>query len=199
MIIYTFPIISALIGWFTNFLAVKMLFRPREEVDLYIFKLQGVFPKRQKKLASSIGRMVALELLSTDDIKVKINTPESVSMMLGKVSEKLDDYLNNRLSQKYPIISTFLTEGVRTKIKNEFLSELEVMVPSMIDNFMDSIDKTFDVEATIREKVELLSSKKLEDLIMGILSKEFRFLELIGALVGFIIGCFQVAMVQIGL
>jgi len=62
--IYTLPFIAAIIGWFTNFLAVKMLFYPREKIKILFFELQGVFPKRQELLAVRIGKLVADDLLS---------------------------------------------------------------------------------------------------------------------------------------
>jgi len=67
--IYTLPIVGALLGWFTNFIAIKMLFHPRKPMKFLFWTLQGIFPKRQEKIASQIGTMVAQELFSIDDIK----------------------------------------------------------------------------------------------------------------------------------
>jgi len=53
MLIYTLPFIAAIIGWVTNYLAIKMLFHPREKINLIFFSLQGIFPKRQKGLYRS--------------------------------------------------------------------------------------------------------------------------------------------------
>lgn len=44
------PVICALIGWFTNFLAVKMLFHPHKPIKIGPFTIQGIFPKRQSWL-----------------------------------------------------------------------------------------------------------------------------------------------------
>ncbi|MCI5055366.1 MAG: DUF445 family protein, partial [Flavobacteriales bacterium] len=194
MLVYIFPIISALIGWFTNFLAVKMLFRPRKPVNIGFYKVQGIFPKRQKKLAERIGKMVADELLSTEDIKAKLDTPETKQVLLNKVGEKFDDYLSNKLAEKYPIISTFLTDGMKQKIRDEFTAELGAIIPTLISDFVGSLDQVFDVEETIRTKVEELSIEKLEGLIMGILKKEFVFIELVGAVIGFLVGCLMLLL-----
>jgi len=47
------PIIGFIIGYLTNYLAIKMLFRPRKK----ILGIQGVLPKRKAKLAKSIGEI----------------------------------------------------------------------------------------------------------------------------------------------
>jgi uncharacterized membrane protein YheB (UPF0754 family) len=54
------------------------------------------------------------------------------------------------------------------------------------------------VEQIIQERVALLPAEKLEGLIMKLLKKEFKFIEYIGAIVGFVIGLLQVAMVAWG-
>ena len=69
--IYTFPFISALIGWLTNYVAVKMLFHPRVPINILGIKIQGVFPKRHKMFAEKIGNVVGGQLFSFDDIKDK--------------------------------------------------------------------------------------------------------------------------------
>ena len=68
MIIYSLPLVGALIGWFTNYLAVKMLFHPRDEKKILFLRIQGVFPKRQQALAHKVGMLVSSELISTGEI-----------------------------------------------------------------------------------------------------------------------------------
>ena len=58
-ILILLPIIAALIGWLTNYLAVKMLFHPKLPLQVLGFSIQGVFPKRQKQLADKLGSLVA--------------------------------------------------------------------------------------------------------------------------------------------
>ena len=67
--LYIIPFISAGIGWFTNFIAIKMLFYPREEKNFLLFRFQGIFPKRQEVLAGRLGKIVAEELFSLGDYK----------------------------------------------------------------------------------------------------------------------------------
>ena len=56
MTIYLIPFISAFIGWFTNWIAIKMLFHPKEEKNILGIKIQGIFPKRQQQFAEKPQR-----------------------------------------------------------------------------------------------------------------------------------------------
>ncbi len=64
------PLVGAVIGYFTNFLAVKMLFRPRQEVKVFGHTLPftpGIIPKNKPRLAHAIGQAVANVLLTKED------------------------------------------------------------------------------------------------------------------------------------
>ena len=56
--------IGAMIGWITNYIAIKMLFRPYKEMNFLFFKIQGLIPKRRSEIAVSIADTVQKELIS---------------------------------------------------------------------------------------------------------------------------------------
>ncbi|MFT4545906.1 MAG: uncharacterized membrane protein YheB (UPF0754 family) [Bacteroidia bacterium] len=197
--IYTLPFIAALVGWFTNFIAVKMLFHPKKPVNvLGVYKLQGIFPKNQEEVAEKIGKMVAEELLSSEDLKEKLNNPENLLSIKKLVEAKIDYYLNVTFPKSYPITAVLVGDKRKANFKTTVMGEIDESVPAMINSYMDNIEEKFNVEHIIKEKVALLPPKRLEDLIMKLLKREFKFIEYIGAVIGFIIGWIQVLMIQIG-
>ena len=66
-LLFLLPLIAALIGWMTNYIAVKMLFHPKEPKKIVGITFHGVFPKRQNVLAEKLGQLVADELFSISD------------------------------------------------------------------------------------------------------------------------------------
>lgn len=192
------PIIAAAIGWFTNWIAVKMLFHPRKKIRILFFDIQGIFPKRQYAMAEKIGKMVATELLNVSDFKERINDPKNLTAINQNIEAKVDQYLDETFPNKYPMMSMLLGKKARVKMKKDFLQEVQQVTPVVIDKYMENLEGTFDVEKIVRQKVSLLSPVTLENLIMGILKKEFQFIELIGAVLGFMIGVIQVLLVLAG-
>ncbi len=57
------------------------------------------------------------------------------------------------------------------------------------------MEESVDIQALVREKVQAFSSNKIEELLVGFMEQEFRFIEIIGAVLGFLIGCIQVFLV----
>jgi uncharacterized membrane protein YheB (UPF0754 family) len=196
MLIFLIPLISAFIGWITNLIAIKMLFHPRKPVSLGFYTLQGIFPKRQQQFAAKLGKLVADELLSFEDIAGKLSNPERVRSMLPQIAEQMDDFLHHRLPESMPVLSTFIGDQTIQKIKTVFMTEMEAMLPQMIRNYVDGMRTDLDLEDIVTEKVSGFSSDKLEEILYSIMKKEFRFVEIIGGVLGFMIGLIQVLITQ---
>ena len=197
MLIYTLPIIAALTGWITNFIAVKMLFHPREKVKFLFFEFQGIFPKRQKALAEKLGKIVANELFSFKDIKHSLQDPKNLEEVHTLIGSKLDDFLENRMIESMPMLYVFMSDEMRVKIKDTLQAELQLMLPDLLESFAARIEQQVDIEKTVYNKVANFSSDKLESILYDIMSKEFRFIEILGGVLGFIIGLIQVGLVAL--
>ncbi|MBL4657495.1 MAG: DUF445 family protein [Flavobacteriales bacterium] len=194
--IYTLPFIAAIIGWFTSYLAVKMLFHPREPVNLFFFTLHGIFPKKKEVLAQRIGKLVADDLLSMKDIQEILNQPENVSQINKTIEEKLEFYLANTFPEKYPMLSFFVGDKSRGKIKEAMMVEMETMGPEVMQQAFTNLESTLDIEEFIKDRVSNFSTDQIEKLIQGILASEFAFIEWVGAIVGFIVGVVQVVIIK---
>jgi len=194
MTLYLFPVFSALIGWVTNFIAVKMLFYPRQERNFYLFKLHGVFPKRQALLAQRLGRVVANELLSVQSIQAHVHNPETMEELNQTISTETEQYLRNKVENiRIPLISTFIDEKRLTQIHGIMIKEIDQFIPKIMDSMSEKLS-TLDVETMVAEEVQKFDALKIEKLIKGILHKELHFIELAGAVLGFIIGLIQVLL-----
>ena len=90
------------------------------------------------------------------------------------------------------MLSMFIGEKTITQLKAAFLMELESLFPVLMKNYMNKLEKELDLEKIVTEKVAGFSTEKLEDILDQITKKEFKFLELIGALFGLLIGLVQV-------
>lgn len=197
MIIIALPIIAALTGWITNYIAIKMLFHPREKVKLLFLEIQGIFPKRQKVLAEKLGAIVANELFSVEDVKKTIQAPERQEEVHEVVSQKIDNFLDHKLVEAMPMFAMFLNDELKAQIKTTLMQEIQLMLPEIINVFANKIENEVDVERIVYDKVVAFSSDKLEAILYSIMSKEFRFIEILGGVLGFIIGLIQIALLQL--
>lgn len=197
MSIYFIPFISAFIGWFTNWIAIKMLFHPKEPKRFLFITFQGIFPKRQLQFAQKLGATVANELLHFDEIASRINDPESLKNVTPFIEQHIDKFLHEKLKEKLPVISMFVGEGMMQKLKEGLMEEIEILLPQLIGKFTETLSAQIDIEKIVSEKVADFSSDKLEAILVGIMNKEFRFVEIIGGVLGFLIGLLQIVITMI--
>lgn len=196
-ILILIPLISAFIGWFTNYIAIKMLFHPREPKRFLGMTIQGIFPKRQQQFAQKLGVLVATELIHFDEIARKLNDPEQLKALAPTIETHIDNFLQVRLKEKLPVISMFVGDNTLTKIKEGILEEIETLLPQLISQYTDSLAQHIDVEKMVTEKVANFSSGKLEVILNSIMKKEFFFVEVIGGVLGFVIGIMQVILTSL--
>lgn len=188
------PVISGFIGWVTNWVAIKMLFHPRKPFRLLGMTIQGIFPKRQEQFAIKLGKLVSEQLLSFKDIEQKIVSPENLQKLMPVVETHVDDFLRKKLADVFPVISMFIGEKTIAQLKGHFLNELETLFPILMKRYMGHLQAELDLEKIVTEKVAGFSSDKLEEILMSIMAREFRFVEILGGVLGFIIGLLQVAI-----
>ncbi|MCA0382785.1 MAG: DUF445 family protein [Bacteroidetes bacterium] len=188
------PVISAFIGWFTNWVAIKMLFHPRQPKKILGITIQGIFPKRQIQFAQKLGKLVSEELLSFDEIANTISSPENLDKLRPMIESHVDHFLREKLSAEMPMISMFIGDKTITKLKTVFMEELTTLFPSLMKEYAGELKQQLDLEKIVTEKVAGFSSDKLESILMQIMAKEFRFVEILGGVLGFLIGLLQVAI-----
>ena len=186
------PFISAFIGWFTNWIAIKMLFHPRMPIKILGITFHGIFPKRQQQFAEKLGKMVSAELISFQEIEEKITNSSNLEKVLPFIEERIDDFLRRKLSDVFPIISMFIGDSTISQLKTVFMEELKVIFPEMIRKYMKNLESEMDLEQMVTRKVAKFSSEKMESILVQIMSKEFRFVEIIGGVLGFLIGILQI-------
>ena len=106
------PIIGAIIGYFTNYIAVKMLFRPWEPKYLFGKQLPftpGIIPKSRERIAMTVGNAVAENLLTEDAIERTILAPELKQQLADKVNSAIDYGTTDK--RKVREVITFYMDG----------------------------------------------------------------------------------------
>ena len=185
------PVVGALIGFGTNWLAIKMLFHPRQPR----YGIQGLLPRRQKDLAHKLGHVVAKELINLDsllDHLDDVDLEELIGKMIDHAIEaKLEDL------QKIPLIGKMITpdllRGLRDSLVQEVIKHQDVIIAKIKEKAQDRID----IEAIVREKVERFELDKLESVVVTVAKNEFRAIEWWGAILGGFIGLVQAVIIYL--
>lgn len=188
-------LLGAIIGYITNWLAIKMLFRPYYEkkiFGLHIPFTPGLIPKEMNRIAKSIGETVSVHLLSPETVTdtllkdevnghIKIWVENNINR-LKESDESLKRLLISLIGDNYcrliNLVIQRLTDFVCTQLKEQkFKSSLINIIENKVyDKYSDDIYKT------IKEKVELLmynisTSEEIKTEIKDVISDKIEELE----------------------
>ena len=163
--------VGATIGYVTNYLAIKMLFRPYKPVKIGNFTVfpQGIIPREKHTLAKKVGEVVKNYILSEDEIK-KIITSKEVQLEIEKfIDEKIDNLLDRDIQE-------FLT---KEEIAEKFAEIIENIVKEKFSMFASFINKNMLKEILLKLEIPLKINQIISpDKVKEILKKEiFEFLE----------------------
>ncbi|MBW2485571.1 MAG: DUF445 family protein [Deltaproteobacteria bacterium] len=197
MLLYTLPLIGALIGWLTNYIAIKMLFHPRNEVRIFFIPVQGVFPKRQKDLARKLGHIISEELVSVEDLTTHLKEKATSEAILNHIAQRLEEGIASRLPRAFPMLAMFMSSDMIEKIKDFLLGQIGSLNEELIDKLSYELEEELDVHRIVEEKVAAFSTDKLEEILFSIMRREFKFVEMIGAVLGFLIGVAQILILSL--
>ena len=184
-------LISGAIGWITNWVAIKMLFRPHKEINFGLFKIQGLIPKRKAEIGSGIASIIQNELISVKDVISNIDREEFSKRLNSLIDDVLDKNLKKKVKEKFPLLQMFFTDKVAKDVGNTIKDIVMENQEKIFEIFSNYAEENIDFEIIISDKISNFSLDKLEEIITLLAKKELKHIEVIGAILGGLIGVAQ--------
>ena len=211
------PLLGAFIGYITNYLAIKMLFRPFEEKRIFGFKVPftpGLIPKRREEIAIAIANTIEQHLLT----KEKLHTLFEESGYKERLKSRIEMILDQMVEEVFKDIQETLREGVslgKINIKTTVIAVAfekfvekagekikEKLKKQMLERASDSIERNIEEELpiilsqlNIRKMVVdtfmEMDIQTLEKIVIGFSEKQLKHITYTGAVLGFLIGLVQ--------
>ncbi|HOX18105.1 MAG TPA: DUF445 family protein [Spirochaetales bacterium] len=151
------PAIGAVIGWFTNALAIKMLFRPYREHRLFGLRIPftpGILPREKARLAASIGDSVASDLLTPEVLRERLEAPD----LRSKVAQAAGSVVDSLLDAK---AATLLDGGLLASPGGTLARGA---LDSLWRGFLTSGALASGVESAAFELLQSLSERRLDEI-----------------------------------
>ena len=184
-------LISGAIGWITNWVAIKMLFRPHREINFGLFKIQDLIPKRKAEIGTGIANIIQNELISVKDVISNIDREEFSKRLNKLIDDVLDKNLKKKVKEKFPLLQMFFTDKVAKDIGNTIKDIVMENQEKIFEIFSNYAEENIDFEIIISDKISNFSLDKLEEIITLLAKRELKHIEVIGAILGMVIGAVQ--------
>ena len=183
------PVAGAIIGWVTNYVAIKLLFRPHIPFSILGYQVQGVIPKRRKEIARSMARAIEKDLLSSGDFAKALSGLDWEKEIENTVEEAVEHRFSSRYL-KLPVVG-LVSENLKGQVKLILTKEIISHLDRKKDSLAAKVKESIDVQELLVTKIDKLDLKKFEKLLTDFIARELKHLEYLGGVMGFIIGLFQ--------
>ncbi|MFP4588552.1 MAG: DUF445 family protein [Candidatus Acetothermia bacterium] len=157
------PFIAAVIGYFTNWVAIKMLFRPLTEKRIWGFRIPftpGVIPRKRTEIAQNIGQAVSENLLTSQAVKARLGSQE----VRAKIDITVYNWMEDLLGRRWGSIK----ELVPDKLSEEWLeivASAEAVVVNALVRFVQSQEAEEITQDVVFNFLSGLSEQRLEELV----------------------------------
>ena len=158
--------------------------------------MQGIFPKRQQAFAQKLGQVVSTELVSAQEVTKHLKEKATSEAVLNHIVMRLEEGIASRLPRAFPMLAMFMSSDMTEKIKGVLLEQISSLNEELIDKLTGELEEELDVQKIVEDKVSVFSSDKLEEILFSIMRREFKFVEVVGAVLGFFIGLIQILILS---
>lgn len=190
------PVVGALIGWLTNWLAVKMLFRPYRPFVIpgTGLVIQGLLPRRRRDLARTVGEVVERELFSVDDLLLHVRAGNVADRMSAAAQAAVYQAVIDRSPGILPLsVKKFFAELISEMIADE--------VPAVAEQVLAEVAKAarggISIARVVEERLNAFPLEELEGIVLRVASRELRHITVLGGVLGFLIGILQVGFLYL--
>jgi uncharacterized membrane protein YheB (UPF0754 family) len=182
------PLISAIVGWFTNFLAVKMMFYPIKFVGIRpIFGWQGIIPAKARQMAEIEVELVLGKLLDIREIAGRLDADKITVLIERRLNQVLKRVVNDVMQESAPKLWAMLPVQGKNALYKRIELDIPNVVKKMVHDFQNNIDEIVDIEEiVVKELTE--DPELINEIFLKAGAEEFPFIIKSGAYFGFLFG-----------
>lgn len=184
------PFITAAIGWFTNWVAIKMLFHPRKPRRVFWWQWQGLIPRRQKQLAAEAAEIIEREIMQQHMIVHEIRKIELGPYLEDAAHKVVWERIGPQL-KAIPLLGGFINESTLARFEVIAAAAMKDEAGPLMEKVATQFEASVNLKQIIEENIAAFDLERLESIVNAVAQREFRTIERLGAVLGFIIGCLQ--------
>ena len=189
---WVLPVAGFLVGYVTNWLAMNLIYEPREPVQIGPFKIQGVFIKRQREVATQFADVIADRVLTPENLVQHIsegpNRQRLLDILEGQVEESMKEY------ERDAMVAMLVSKEKLEEAKADLLDRVRHADMSDSRQIKTFADQSRRIHAQMEENLGALDADQFGGILRPVFQKDEWKLILAGGVIGTGIGALQVVV-----
>jgi uncharacterized membrane protein YheB (UPF0754 family) len=182
------PLISAIVGWGTNYLAVKMMFYPLEFVGIKpIFGWQGLIPAKRRQMAEIEVELVLGKLLSVEELAQRLDAKALTAAIERRLHQVVRKVVNEVMQTSAPQLWAAMPVQGKNLVYKRIENDIPNVVSKMVDDFQHNVSEILDIKELVVEQL-VNSPELINEIFLKSGEHEFPFIIRSGLSFGFLFG-----------
>ncbi|MFC3450693.1 DUF445 domain-containing protein [Amycolatopsis speibonae] len=189
------PLFGIGIGWFTDWIALKMIFLPREPKRFFgFYTWQGVFQKRKDQVAADYGDMIAQEIITIPNLLEAVLSGPKSDKLFTMITREVQRTIDAQASVVKPFVAMAVGSRKFQEMKQTAAAKAAARIPETIRHAEGYAVNALDVRNTIVDRMRQLNPLEFEQLLRPAFRQDEWKLIAVGAVIGGLVGELQVLL-----
>lgn len=194
---WVMPLFGLFTGWFTDWLALKMVFNPKHPTRyLGLFEWQGLFLKRRQQVSAEYGRLIAREIVTPRAILDAILRGPLSDRLFGMVQKQVQRVVDEQAGVTKPFVVFAVGSSRYQEMKRLVAQEIMKHLPDTLKHVEKYAGDAMDLENLLATKMQTLTVEEFEGLLHPAFEQDEWILIAVGAALGFLVGEMQVLVME---
>jgi uncharacterized membrane protein YheB (UPF0754 family) len=197
--IWIMPLFGLFTGWFTDWLALKMVFNPKHPKKYLfgLFEWQGLFLKRRMEVSEEYGRLIAAEVITPRNILDAVLKGPLSDRLFAMVQKQVQRLVDEQAGLARPFVVFAVGTDRYRAMKEQVAQEIMKKLPDTMKHVEDYAGKAMDLENLLASKMKDLTVEEYEALLRPAFQQDEWILIAVGAALGFFVGELQVLAMEL--
>lgn len=187
------PLFGGLTGWFTDWLALKMIFEPKQPRRYFgCVEWQGLFLKRRREVAAAYGDLIAQEVITPSNILEAVLRGPMSDRLFSLVMNEVRRVVDEQAGMARPLVVFSVGSRRYQKMKQTVAEEIMARLPDTMRHVERYAEDAMDIRNTLVQKMQELEPEEFEQLLRPAFQQDEWILIAVGAVLGFVVGELEV-------
>jgi len=190
------PAFGLVVGWFTDWLALKMIFNPKRPIHVFGFTIQGLFLRRRREVAADYGALIADEIITPRKVIEAVLLGPLSDRVFAMIRREVQTAMDRSAGLARPLVVVTIGSARYRQMKATIADKIMDRLPETMTYVEEYARETMDIRNVLREKMQRLDEKQFEALIRPAFEQDEWILITVGAMLGFVMGEVQAIVLE---
>ncbi len=194
---FQLPLFGLIVGYLTNFIALKMIFRPQLPIRIGRITIQGLFHKRQPEVSRDYAGLIAEEIVTPSNIIEAVLKGPYADRVFNMIAKNVKKVIDDQSGLAKPFVAWTVGTRRYIEMKNLAVERIVENLPDAVRSVDAYAKEAMDIASTLSERLSALPPPDFEGMLRPAFEEDEWILIAVGAALGFLVGVGQVLVFKL--